>query len=166
MNLSNEIIGGSLLIIIICITLLMRYAFAWYADIRDMRMRLTKVEEEIRQHSQTCPVKHQVEALVRPRPTLADSSTPKSVDMVRHYIQLYHPDFLELLTRNSSEKLTGSDELLCMMIKLEYPNKEIASILSITPNSVITARYRLKRKLGLTQNHQLDAWIQSIGKTE
>ena len=53
-----------------------------------------------------------------------------------------------------------------MMIKLKYPNKEIASILSITTNSVITARYRLKRKLGLPQDQQLDTWIQSIGKTE
>lgn len=166
MNLSNEIIGGSLLIIIICITLLARYAFAWYADIRDMRMRLTKVEEEIRQHSQTCPVKHQIETFVRPRPALSESSTPNGVDMVRHYIKLYHPDFKDLLTRNTSEKLTNSDELLCMMIKLEYPNKEIASILSITTNSVITARYRLKRKLGLTQDQQLDTWIQSIGKAK
>lgn len=166
MNLSNEIIGGSLLIITICITLLVRYALVWYADIRNIRIRLTKVEEEIHQHPQTCPVKHQVETLVRPRPTLSESSTPNSVDMVRHYIKLYHPDFMELLPRNTSEKLTNSDELLCMIIKLEYPNKEIASILSITTNSVITARYRLKRKLGLPQDQQLDTWIQSIGKTE
>lgn len=34
MNLSNEIIGGSLLIITICITLLVRYALVWYADLR------------------------------------------------------------------------------------------------------------------------------------
>ena len=53
-----------------------------------------------------------------------------------------------------------------LYLKLIYPNKEIASILSITTNSVITARYRLKRKLGLTQDQQLDTWIQSIGKTE
>ena len=130
MNLSNEIIGGSLLIITICITLLVRYALVWYADIRNIRIRLTKVEEEIHQHPQTCPVKHQVETLVRPRPTLSESSTPNSVDMVRHYIKLYHPDFMELLPRNTSEKLTNSDELLCMMIKLEYPNKEIACVSS------------------------------------
>ena len=43
MNLSNEIIGGSLLIITICITLLVRYALVWYADIRNIRIRLTKV---------------------------------------------------------------------------------------------------------------------------
>ena len=69
MNLSNEIIGGSLLIITICITLLVRYALVWYADIRNIRIRLTKVEEEIRQHPHTCPVKHQVETNVRDRPT-------------------------------------------------------------------------------------------------
>ena len=46
MNQSNEIIGGSLLIITICITLLVRYALVWYADIRNIRIRLTKVEED------------------------------------------------------------------------------------------------------------------------
>lgn len=166
MNLLNVIIGGAFFILAISVTLLIRYVFIWRTDMQNTHARLLLIEEEVQRHPQTCPIKQQIKELMQPRPLLPESNNPDSMDMIRHYIHIYHPNFMDILTRHTSEKLTPSDELLCMMIKLEYSNKEIASILSITTNSVITARYRLKKKLSLAPNLQIDEWIQGIGREE
>lgn len=166
MKLPNELIGGSLLVLFLCITFLVRYVRVWRAEVRSTQMRLNQVEEEVQRHAQNCPVKQQMEGLTRPRPVLPEKNSMDSIELVRHYIQLYYPKFMDILSRHTSEKLTNSDEMLCMMIKLEYSNKEIAAILSITTNSVITARYRLKRKLSLLPDEQLDEWIHAIGMDE
>ena len=150
----------------ISVILLIRYAVLWRKDIRDTHARLIQIEQEVQRHPQICPIKQQIKELMQPRPMLPESNNPDSMDMIRHYIHIYHPTFMDGLARHTSEKLTPSDELLCMMIKLEYSNKEIASILSITTNSVITARYRLKKKLSLASNQQIDEWIQGIGREE
>lgn len=164
MNLPIEILVVGLLIMSASTVLLIRYAIAWRADMRDTQMRLIQVEEEIQRHPQICPVKKRIEELAQPRPVFPEKNTPEGIEMIRQYIQIYHPNFMNILMHHTCEKLTPSDELLCMMIRLEYSNKEIASILSITTNSVITARYRLKKKLSLTQDQQLDVWLQEIGK--
>ena len=166
MNLPNEIIGGGLFILSISVAWLVRYALIWRADIRSTQMRLMQIEEEVQRHPKTCPVKQQIEDLMHPRPILPEKNNPDSIEMIRHYIYIYYPTFLDNLTRQTCEKLTPSDELLCMMLKLEYSNKEIASILSITTSSVITARYRLKKKLPLPSDQQIDEWIQGIGQEE
>lgn len=166
MNLPNEIIGGGLIILSISVALLVRYALIWRADIRSTQMRLMQIEEEVQRHPKTCPVKQQIEDMMHPRLILPEKNSPDSMEMIRHYIHIYHSTFMDILARHTCEKLTPSDELLCMMLKLEYNNKEIASILSITTNSVITARYRLKKKLSLAPNQQIDEWIQGIGREE
>lgn len=162
MYLPNEIIGGGLLILFISVVLLIRYALIWHADIRNTQTRLVQIEEEVQRLPQSCPIKQQVEELVQRRPTLPEKNSMDSMEMIRHYIHTYHPEFMDILTHHTHEKLTPNDEMLCMMLKLEYSNKEIATILSITTNSVITARYRLKKKLSLSSNQQIDKWIQEI----
>lgn len=162
MNLPNEIIGGGLLILFISVILLIRYALIWRTDIRNTQTRLVQIEEEVQRLPQSCPIKQQVEELVQHRPIPPEKSGMDSMEMIRQYIHIYYPNFMDTLIRNTREKLTPNDEILCMMLKLEYSNKEIATILSITTNSVITARYRLKKKLSLLPNQQIDEWIQEI----
>lgn len=162
MNLPNEIIGGGLIILFISVILLIRYTLIWRSDIRNTQTRLVQIEEEVQRLPQSCPIKQQVEELVQHRPIPPEKSSTDSMEMIRQYIHIYHPNFMDALIRNTREKLTPNDEMLCMMLKLEYSNKEIATILSITTNSVITARYRLKKKLSLLPNQQIDEWIQEI----
>lgn len=162
MNLPNEIIGGGLLILFISVILLIRYALIWRNDIRNTQTRLVQIEEEVQRLPQSCPIKQQVEVLVQQRPMPPEKNSLDSMEMIRQYIHIYHPRFMDTLIQHTHEKLTSNDEMLCMMLKLEYSNKEIASILSITTNSVITARYRLKKKLSLPTNQQIDEWIQEI----
>ena len=40
--------------------------------------------------------------------------------------------------------------------------KQIAEMLSVTPDSVNTARYRLRKKLGLERGEKLDDYIRRV----
>lgn len=162
MDLLNEILGASLLLSLIVIIVLIRHSISWRADIREACSRLDRIEEEVRRFPKQCPIKQQLEEIARPKASIPEGK-PASIELIRHYIHFYHPTLIDEIAEHTGERPSNTDELLCMMIKLEYTNKEIGSILSITNSSVLTARYRLKRKLNLPQNQQLDTWIQSMG---
>ncbi|HEY8938181.1 MAG TPA: hypothetical protein VIM65_23325, partial [Cyclobacteriaceae bacterium] len=51
---------------------------------------------------------------------------------------------------------------LSALIKLNLSIKEMASMLGISPESVKKSRYRLKRKLGLTENDVLEEFIEKL----
>lgn len=163
MDLPNAILGGSLLLSLITIAVFVWYIISWRADLRNAYSRLNKIEEEVRCYPETCLIKQKLEGMTRHKPPLPENK-PDSIELVRHYIHIYYPTLMDDIIRHTGEKPSSTDELLCMMIKLEYTNKEIGTILSITNSSVLTARYRLKRKLALSQHQQLDTWIQSMGK--
>ena len=50
-----------------------------------------------------------------------------------------------------------------MLIYLHQSNEEIAQCLGITRMSVNSARYLIRKKLGLDKNVDLNAYIRSIG---
>ena len=69
-----------------------------------------------------------------------------------------HVDYLEGLKR-ANPKLTSNDLRLCALIKMSLDNKQIAGILHISDEGVKKARYRLKKKLELTENESLNSFI-------
>lgn len=150
----------------ICIFFFIRFIRVWQIDIRAVSSRLDSIEKELHHHrtsENAIKEEPEEEKISSVSPPLFMEDKPTGIDLIRYYIQLYHPTLLEEISNFSPEKLTQTDELLCMMIKLGYNNKEVASILSITTNSVLTARYRLKRKLQLPEGRQLDSWISHMG---
>ena len=67
-------------------------------------------------------------------------------------------------------KLTGafpllkkSDRKLCAYLKMGLSSKEMASLLNMSVRSIETARYRLRKKLGLEQGDNLTDFIQKFG---
>lgn len=67
----------------------------------------------------------------------------------------------ENFNRNLTEKhpnLTPSEIKLCGFIRLGMANKEIASVLNQTPDSIKTSRYRLRKKLEL-DGENLETYI-------
>ena len=77
MNLTNEIIGGLLLILLFGVTFLIRYAFIERNVIRHTQMRLSKIEEEVQKHPLTCPLKQQIEQQAEQQ-SLSDPESPHS----------------------------------------------------------------------------------------
>ena len=72
-----------------------------------------------------------------------------------------HPRFFEKLQSNYSD-LTPNDIKLCAYIRIGMSLKQIAQMLNITPDSVKTNRYRLRKRLNLKESDNLDDFIHAI----
>lgn len=73
-----------------------------------------------------------------------------------------HPDFFNRLQEQGSQKLTQLDLKYCAYIYMSFSSKQIASLLHIEPKSVRMARYRLKQKLELGKEDDLEKFIRSF----
>ena len=77
----------------------------------------------------------------------------------RRYFEEVHQHFFDKLKRDYPD-LTQGELKLCALLKLKMNLKEAASILGISPESVKTARYRLRRKLDLDRDENLIDFMQ------
>lgn len=73
-------------------------------------------------------------------------------------VELIHKEF-KMKLENAYPDLTDQEKKLATLIRLNLSNKEIATLLSISPKSVEVARYRLKKKLGLEKDDSLMQFI-------
>jgi tetratricopeptide (TPR) repeat protein len=87
-----------------------------------------------------------------------NTSIDKDWDDFKRTFENVHQNFFgNLLDRYPD--LTQSELRLCALIYLNLSIKEMASLLGISPDSVKTARYRLRKKLGLDQDQGLVDFI-------
>lgn len=59
-------------------------------------------------------------------------------------------------------KLTAAETRLLLLVKIGFDAFEISNILGITSSSVYTARYRLRKKLGLSEDGDLEKFIEGV----
>lgn len=71
------------------------------------------------------------------------------------------PIFYSALERHSTS-ITKNDIRLAWLIKQHIPNEEIIRILGLTKQSLYTSRYRLRKRLGLESNADLNTFLSSI----
>jgi len=72
-----------------------------------------------------------------------------------------HPNFFSFLLQQFPE-LSPAELKLCALIRLNLGMKETASLLGISPDSVKTARYRLRKKLNLAQEQSLNELLLNL----
>ena len=72
-----------------------------------------------------------------------------------------HDEFSERLVA-VHEKLTKGEIRLSYLIRQKMNNKEIATVLNVSPAAVEKAKYRLKKKIDLDKTESLDAYIQAL----
>ena len=77
------------------------------------------------------------------------------------YFENVHKDFFKNL-RARFPDLGNSELKLCALLKLNLSMKETASIMGISPESVKTARYRLRKKMNLSKEDSLTDFVMSI----
>jgi PAS domain S-box-containing protein len=77
------------------------------------------------------------------------------------YFERVHPDFFKKI-RNKFPQLSQNELKHLAYIKMKLSNKEVASLLYISPKAVEVARYRIKKKLGLqTRSQKLSVFVDS-----
>jgi len=80
----------------------------------------------------------------------------------KNVIQEVHPLFFIKLRNLSSNRLTNQDLKYAAYFYLKMDNQQIAKILKIEPKTVRMAKYRLKQKIGLDKDDDLQQFIQNI----
>ncbi len=79
--------------------------------------------------------------------------------------QLYLENINSLFYKNLKEKfpdITEKEMKLSALLRCDFSSKEIAIIEGISPSSVDMARYRLRKKLGLSVNENLNSYLKEI----
>ncbi len=72
-----------------------------------------------------------------------------------------HPDFETILMQKFSN-ISKNDLEFCSLIKLNLSTKEIATLLQITPESVIKKKYRIKKKMNIENENDFEKVLQNI----
>jgi tetratricopeptide (TPR) repeat protein len=85
----------------------------------------------------------------------------KDWDVFKLYFEDVNKNFYQKLNEINPE-LTTNDHRLCALIKLNMTSKEMASVLNVAPNSIKSSRYRLKKKLGLDTETDLEDFVRGI----
>ena len=78
----------------------------------------------------------------------------------RNYRDL-HDQFSESLVEKHP-KLTKGEIRLSYLIRQKMNNKEIATVLNVSPAAVEKAKYRLKKKIYLEKDESLDQYLQDL----
>lgn len=73
-----------------------------------------------------------------------------------------HPAFFHTLKKQSDDRLTALELKHCAYIHLKLSTKEIAAAFHIEPKSVRTSKYRIKQKLNLHKQVDLDSYLQDL----
>ncbi len=73
-----------------------------------------------------------------------------------------HPEFFLKLKEQSADKLSALELKHCAYIHLKLSTKEIAAAFHIEPKSVRVSKYRIKQKLNLDKEVDLDRFLQGI----
>jgi len=83
----------------------------------------------------------------------------------RIYFESIYPSFFDTLS-NLIPNLTLNEQRLCTYIKMKLTNREVANLLYVSIKAIETARYRLKKKIGLDAKVNLNEFINKLNVTE
>ncbi|RZK01753.1 MAG: transcriptional regulator, partial [Flavobacterium sp.] len=97
-----------------------------------------------------------------------DNKIDENWEHFAHHFDKVHSDFLVLL-KARYPSLTASELKLCAYLRMNLSNKEIAQLVNISIRGVEIARYRLRKKLGLSKEMNLFEFLlkeQSVSNSE
>jgi DNA-binding CsgD family transcriptional regulator len=83
-------------------------------------------------------------------------------ELLKSSFESANPVFFSTLQEKASQNLTKLDLKYCGYIKLGMSTKEIANIMNIEPKSMRMARYRIRQKLNLGKEDDLDDYVFSV----
>jgi DNA-binding CsgD family transcriptional regulator len=92
------------------------------------------------------------------------STTLLTEDDWKSFSQLFervHQGFFARLHRLYSD-FSPAEIRLIALLRLRFSNKQIANTLGVSPDSVYKARYRLRKKLSLSEQENIEEWVVNI----
>ena len=122
--------------------------------IEKLNSHIADLNKEIENRNDTESIQKLIEGM--PSCLLSDAQEA----LFRRYFSQIYPRFVPELRRDYPS-MTANDELVAMLIYMKYSSEEISLSLGISKQSVNTARYRLRKKLGLDKETDLDSFLAS-----
>ncbi|MBX2874768.1 MAG: hypothetical protein KTR30_21775 [Saprospiraceae bacterium] len=123
--------------------------------IHKLRNQLEKLQKEVKD----TPAKKQVDGLIRL--LTQDDELAKEWDQFAHHFDQVHSDFLKRL-KSKFPQLTSNDQKLCAYLRMNLATKEIAPLMNISVRGVEVGRYRLRKKLDLDTQVDLNEFMMNI----
>ncbi|MEP2936447.1 MAG: tetratricopeptide repeat protein [Gilvibacter sp.] len=90
-----------------------------------------------------------------------ESAEDKDWEVFKSYFSQVHNDFDRVL-KSISADISEKEIRLASFIRMNLTTKEIASMLNVLPDSVLTSKYRLKKKLNLTKEQSLNDYLNTL----
>lgn len=87
-----------------------------------------------------------------------DAQLDKDWEQFAQYFDEVHVDFLKRL-KEAYPQLTPKDQKLCTYLKMNLSTKEIVPLMNISVRGVEVSRYRLRKKLGLATDVNLNEFL-------
>ncbi len=87
--------------------------------------------------------------------------TPSDWLSFKAYFEREYPGYLNRI-RSCFAGITEAEERLFLFVKLRLTNREIATILGISADSVKKTRSRLRKRLNLSENVELENFVLSF----
>lgn len=90
------------------------------------------------------------------------------IELAQKNDKSFHLKFSEVFTTfnqrllNINPQLTHSDLEYCALIKLKFDTKEIAKYRNVTINSVVSKKYRIRKKLNISTSENIYTWMLDI----
>lgn len=124
------------------------------ATIERLNTHIEELNKEIEGRNDT----ENIQKLITEMPSSLLSD--KQEALFRRYFSQIYPRFIPALRRDYPS-ITANDELIAMLIFMDYSSEEIALSLGISKQSVNSARYRLRKKLNLDRETDLNSFLSS-----
>ena len=88
--------------------------------------------------------------------------TDDDFNEIQNLVEQVHPNFYKKINSISEKKLTNLDLKYAAYIYLNMNNTQISSVLKVDVNTVRMTKYRLKQKLGISKDTDLQLFIQNL----
>lgn len=125
---------------------------------------LEEINEELKELEEFPSVKSTALRKIRQKLNSNNSLDKDWEDFKIHFEEVHVGFFKNLMAKHS--QLTTGDLKLAALVRMNLNLKESAAILGISPESVKTSRYRLRKKLEISQEQNLMDYIVSVGSSE
>jgi len=122
---------------------------------------IQEISQSLSNFSKNLPVEADSEFNLLKRQLKKSLQSEEDWELFKHYFEEINRNFFPQL-RKLNSKLTPAELKLSALIKLNFSIKETASLLNISPDSVKTARYVLRKKLGLQKGDSIYDFLNDI----
>ncbi|MBT8298572.1 MAG: tetratricopeptide repeat protein, partial [Maribacter sp.] len=90
-----------------------------------------------------------------------ENASDKDWEVFKAYFSEVHNDFDQKL-KTISPDVSEKEIRLAAFLRMNLTTKEIAATLNVLPDSILKSKYRLKKKLGLDKENDLNSFLNAL----